>query len=185
MCEQRLLEQRFAARQDDAFREVYQRFSARMIGVAYQVLGDRELAADAAQLAFLRAWQACAVFDPQRALEPWLFAITRRAAIDVHRRQRAAHQFSTADPGMYEDPRHVITDDGATRAWVRQQVQAAIGKLPAADRDIVRLVFLAGLTHREAAERLGIPIGTVKSRLFRAQRKMTVLLRHLSEAAAA
>jgi RNA polymerase sigma-70 factor, ECF subfamily len=177
-----MLEQRFAARPDDAFREVYVRFSDRMFGAAYRVLGDRELAADATQLAFLRAWQAAAMFDPLRPLEPWLFAITRRAAIDVHRRQRTAHHVSTPDPAVFEDLRHAVADDGAAQAWLRQQVQAAIGKLPVGDRAIVRLVCLAGHTHQETAEKLGIPLGTVKSRLFRAQRKMTVLLRHVQEA---
>ncbi len=174
-----MLEQRFADRHEDAFREVHERYRDRLHAAAYQMLGDREFAADATQLTFLRAWQAAGSFDPQRPLEPWLFAIGRRAAIDIYRRQRGGVLESTADPAVFEQTGHGVPDDTATQIWLRHQVRRAIGELKPADQAIVGLVFLAEHTHREAADRLGIPLGTLKSRLHRAQRKMTVLLRHV------
>lgn len=177
-----MLARNFAARRDDAFREVYERHRDHLHEMAYRMLGERELADDAIQLTFLRAWQAAGAFDPRRPLEPWLYAIARRAAIDIGRRQRGGDvQLSRLEAEVFEQADQG-DDDTASRLWLRHEVHVAIGKLRPSDQTVVRLVFLADHTHSEAAAKLGIPIGTVKSRLFRAQRKMTVLLRHLDDA---
>src|SRR5215217_1321027 len=71
----------------DAVRAVYREYGRLVYGVAHKVLGDPDLADEAAQQAFVQAWKAAASFDPTRELGPWLATIARRAAIDVHRRQ--------------------------------------------------------------------------------------------------
>jgi RNA polymerase sigma-70 factor (ECF subfamily) len=171
------LGQRFADGDQRAVKEVYDRFAGQLASVAFRVLGDRELAAEAVQQALVQAWLASTHYDPRRPLGPWLVAITRRAAFDVHRRLRYRHRAVPLDVDEL-DSRHYV-DDAPEQVWTRWKVRAAIRTLSAADQAVVTLAFLHDLTHREVAERLGIPIGTVKSRLFRAQRKLVHLLGHL------
>jgi hypothetical protein len=74
---------RFAAGDEDAVRTIYRAYGRLVFAVAYKVLGDRGLAEDATQQAFLQAWRAAASFEPSKELGPWLATIARRAAIDV------------------------------------------------------------------------------------------------------
>jgi RNA polymerase sigma-70 factor (ECF subfamily) len=160
------LEERFADGDPLAVREAYERFRPVLIGVAYGVLNNRDLAADAVQTAFLNAWRAAGRYDPERPLEPWLRTITRRAAIDTYRSRRGAvvHEApETAEDGADE---HVI------RRWRVRTVRAAVERLPDRERELVDLAHLRELSHREVSDRLGIPLGTVKSRLARAHRRL-------------
>jgi DNA-directed RNA polymerase specialized sigma24 family protein len=106
---------RFRSGDPDAVRAVYREYGKLVYAVAYKALGDRGLAEEATQQAFVQAWRASSTYDPTRDLGPWLATIARRAA----------------------------------------------------------------LTHAEISERLGIPLGTVKSRSFRAHRRLAGLLGHL------
>jgi RNA polymerase sigma-70 factor (ECF subfamily) len=141
-----------------------------MLIAASDVLGgDRGLAEDAVQVAFVKAWQASARFDPGRDLAPWLYAIVRRCAIDLvrHERRRRARAVEDVEEALLPGPA-----DGFEQAWEAAIVQDAIDALPAEESEVVRLVYYAGFTHREIAEYLEIPIGTVKSRTARAHARL-------------
>jgi RNA polymerase sigma-70 factor (ECF subfamily) len=158
----------------DALGQVYERYARPVWRVAMTVLRDRELADDATQETFIRAWRAADSFDPNRQFTPWLFTIARRAAIDVHRRE------SRPTLGGHEAEQDAVTDPPElTDAWESWQITLALDALPEEERVIVRLAHFDGLTHREIAEALHVPVGTVKSRSHRAHRRLAESLSHL------
>ena len=166
----------------DAVRAVYRAYGGLVFAVAHRVLGDRSLAEDAAQQAFVQAWLAAQSFDPSRRLGPWLATIARRTAIDVHRRESARAHQSLEGQGRSDLPSTVNVGDGVDRAYDVWAVRSAIDDLPREERDVVRLQHLDCLTHRQIADRLAIPIGTVKSRSNRAHRRLAGRLGYLREA---
>ena len=105
----------------------------------------------------LKAWRAAGTFDPSRDLAPWIYAIARRVAIDIHRREAGRRPTESADDVAVEPL-------SFSRTWEAWEVRSAVDQLPADEREVVRLSHMGGLTHREIAERLGVPLGTVKSR---------------------
>jgi RNA polymerase sigma-70 factor (ECF subfamily) len=147
--------------------------------VAFRMLGDRGLCEEATQQTFLRAWQAAAGFDASRELGPWLATIARRVAIDMHRREaiRTAvplESVTADDAGLVEQP----ATDALLDVW---EVRQAIAELPSEQREVVRLQHFEGLTHEQIAARLGVPVGTVKSRSHRAHRRLALELGQLRD----
>ena len=162
----------------DAVQELYRHYGRAVFTVGYRALGDRSLAEEVVQLTFLKAWQAADTFDPERALAPWLYAIARRTAIDVFRRESRHtstdhHEIDIAAlPPTFED------------LWELWEVRTAVDRLPAAERSVVEAVHYRGLTLQETADELGIPVGTVKSRTHRAHGRLATLLGHVREVSA-
>lgn len=163
------LGRRFAAGEAEAVRQVYQDFGRPLFGAAYRMLGDRSLAEEAVQQTLLQAWRAASTFDPSRDLAPWLFSIVRRVAIDIHRRER---RHITESLGSNEP----IEDTQIDSAWRVLEVRRAIEHMPADEREVLAATHFEGLTHEEAATKLGIPVGTVKSRSYRAYGRLRGLL---------
>jgi len=159
---------------------MYREYGRLVYAVAHKVLGDRTLAEDATQQTFVQAWKAAASYDPSRDLGPWLATIARRAAIDVHRREsrRSAQALEDVAPA---DPAVVTLPPSAEQAYDVWEVRRAIDELPAEEQEVVRLQHLDGLTHAEVAARLGVPVGTVKSRSFRAHKRLAGRLGYLRE----
>ncbi len=169
---------RFRSGDPDAVRAVYREYGKLVYAVAYKALGDRGLAEEATQQAFVQAWRASSTYDPARDLGPWLATIARRAAIDVHRREsRRRHE--SIDVAGIDDPALVTMPPSIERLYDIWQVRLALDQLSEEDATLVRLHHVDGLTHAEISERLGIPLGTVKSRTFRAHRRLAGLLGHL------
>lgn len=164
----------------DAVRAVYREYGRLVFAVAYRILRDRGLAEEATQQTFLKAWRAAGSFDAARELGPWLTSIARRAAIDVSRREavRAADPIESVAPG---DPALATHPDSAETIYDVWAVREAVAGLPAEEREIVRLQHFGGLTHGEISEKLQMPIGTVKSRSFRAHKRLAAVLGHLRE----
>ena len=156
-----------------AVKAVYEEFGGPVFALSLNVLGDRDLAADATQQTFLKAWRAASTYDSNREIGPWLYAIARRTAIDVYRKSRRVVPSDDID--------QVVNLPGLEAAWEVFEVRAALDQLPDEERMVVKLHHLAGLTHSEIADRLGIPIGTVKSRSHRAHQRLAQLLRHVNE----
>ena len=172
----------FRSGEPDAVRAVYRLYGGLVFAVALKVLGDRSLAEEASQQAFVQAWRAARTFDPSRDLGPWLATIARRAAIDVHRRELVRAHSSVEDMTGRE-PAALAVDDGSDRAHEVWAVRSAVDELPQEERDVVRLQHLDGLTHRQIADHLGIPLGTVKSRSNRGHRRLAARLGYLREVA--
>jgi RNA polymerase sigma-70 factor, ECF subfamily len=166
---------RFAAGDDQAVKTIYERFARPVLTLAMSALGRRDLAEEVVQTTMLKAWRGAGTFDPARELTPWIYAIARRAAIDVHRRETRAPV-----PQPAEDLETTTEPLSFARTWEAWEVRTAIEKLPADERDVVRLAHLVGMSHREVAAKLGVPVGTVKSRSARAHRRLASLLGHVA-----
>lgn len=153
---------------------VYDRYSRAVWSVALSVLRDRGLAEDATQETFLRAWRAADSYDPVRPLAPWLLTIARRTAIDVQRREGRPTQ-----GGHDAEQDVVVRMPGIEHAWQAWEIRLALDELPVDERAVVRMSHFEEMTHREIAEVLAIPVGTVKSRSHRAHRRLAARLAHL------
>lgn len=166
---------RFREGDGEAVGVLYAAYGRSVFTVAYAALGDRSLAEEAVQQTFLQAWRAAAKFDENRELGPWLYAIARRVAVDLYRRER---RHLKPDETEAEVAILSPTFEGTWEAW---QVRSALEQLTEDERAIMRATHYLGLTHEETSERLGVPIGTVKSRSYRAHKRMAGLLGHLRE----
>jgi RNA polymerase sigma-70 factor (ECF subfamily) len=169
---------RFREGDADAVRLVYRAYGRLVYAVAYRTLGDPGLAEEATQQAFLQAWRAAASLDEEREMAPWLATIARRAAIDVHRREqrRPADALETVAP---DDPALSTRDASAEELYGVWEVRRAVADLAPDEQEIVRLQHFEGLTHGEIARRLDLPEGTVKSRSFRAHKRLAAQLQHM------
>ncbi len=166
---------RFRAGDPDAVREIIRRHGGAVMTVARSIVHDEQLAAEVVQQTFTKAWRAASRFDANREIAPWLYSIARRTAIDVLRVERRP----TASA---HEPEVEVEVAGASfeRTWEAFEVRDAVDALPEGEREVVELSHRYGLSHPEIAERLGVPVGTVKSRSNRAHRRLAAALAHLS-----
>lgn len=165
--------ERFRTGDETAVKTVYERFRGPVFAISMSILRDHGLAADATQQTFLKAWRAAATFDASRRFGPWIYAIARRTAIDIYRKESR----SIAKP----DIDTVFHSGGLDTVWEVFEVRSALDQLPDDEREVIRLSHFEGLTHSEIAEHMGIPVGTVKSRSHRAHQRLVGLLGHLEE----
>ena len=173
------LASRFASGDADTVRVVYQTYGRLVFAIAYKILGDRGLAEDATQQTFVQAWRAAGSYDPSRPLGAWLSTIAKRVAIDVHRRERRHRGLDNVDTSVSSTL--VVLPPSAEQIHDVVEVRRALEDLPAQDRDLIRMQHFDELSHAEIASELDIPLGTVKSRSFRAHRRLAGLLTHLRE----
>ena len=168
------LRRSFCRGDTDALGRVFDLYSRPVWAVAMGVLRDRQLADEATQEAFMRAWRAADRFDPERSLAPWLMTIARRTALDVLRRENRPTR------GDHEPEQDVVVHlPGIERAWETWEVKAALEQLPAEEREVVWFAHFHGMSHPQVADQLDIPVGTVKSRSFRAHKRLAALLQHV------
>ena len=165
----------FIAGDPDAVRGIYQRFARPVATVARSIVGhDQTLIDDVVQQTFTKAWQASHTIDPSRDLAPWIYAIARRTAIDAVRHERRPtrgdHAPETDAP---------VTSVSMEQTWEAFEVRQALDTLPPDERTVLLLNHVGGLSHTEIADRLGVPVGTVKSRSHRALRRLGASLQHL------
>ncbi|WP_067807147.1 RNA polymerase sigma factor [Actinomadura formosensis] len=131
---------------------------------------------DVVQLVFLEVWRSCRRYDPERGLEPWVLAIARKRAIDQvraearHSRRAAPLSDGAAVPDAARVP------DAAPAVDIACDVRTALAGLPGPQRQAIVLAHFGQLTQREIADRLAIPLGTVKARTTRGLRRMKELL---------
>jgi RNA polymerase sigma-70 factor (ECF subfamily) len=161
-----------------AFEPLVERYRERVWRLALGYVRDREEAWDVAQEAFVRAWQALPTFRGQSAFYTWLFRIAVNVATDRVRQRAARGRAFGTDPVPEEEWERVMTDpaagpeDAAARAEDRARIGRALQALPEHHRAIIMLSDLEGLSYREIAEVLGIPMGTVMSRLHNARKRL-------------
>jgi len=152
------------ARSDEqALAELYRRFGRMAYGLAYRILRDDALAQDAVQEAFLGVWRAAGRFSAERSKpSTWLLTLVHRRAVDLVRREerRRTEPLPETELAGVEGP------DEAEQLTQRQTIRAALRELPPEQREAIELAYYGGFTQSELAERLGQPLGTIKSRMF-------------------
>jgi RNA polymerase sigma factor (sigma-70 family) len=152
-----------------AMRQLWERYGTLVQTYCVRSIGDRELAADCVQETFVSAWRSRERFDPARGnLASWLLGIARHRVHDTYRKQARTPLPHDPASGIGDMPVVVDELDLAQRLLVAD----ALATLPARPRQVVELAFYGGLSHREIAERLTIPLGTVKSDMRRALRRL-------------
>jgi RNA polymerase sigma-70 factor (ECF subfamily) len=161
----------------DAFGELFRRHRDKMWAVAVRTTGDRELAADCVQDAFVSAFRRAASYRGDAAVSTWLHRIVVNACLDRLRRERTR-------PARSSDLAETDLPDGHDRhasTEVRIDVREALDQLPEAQRIALVLVDMHGLSVAEAAAVVGVPEGTIKSRCSRGREAMLALLREPKE----
>ena len=138
-----------------------------MYGLGLRLLGDQGLAEDLVQETFLRLWRSAPRFDPGRAtVRTFLFTIARRAAVDLWRRR--GDRLEAA--GYETEP--LVDDEAFEALLVSLDVRDALDALSAKHREVLELHCRGDLTQQQISERLGVPIGTVKTRTYHALRAL-------------
>jgi RNA polymerase sigma-70 factor (ECF subfamily) len=149
-------------------RDLYGRYATRIYGLGMQLLGDRGLAEELVQETFVRLWRSAPRFDPDRGSPPaFIYAIARRLAIDLWRRP-------SSRPLMVDEA--PPDDEQMDRVLIRLDVRDALDSLSDTHREVLQLAYHQHLKQTEIAERLGIPLGTVKTRSFHALRSLKAAL---------
>lgn len=149
----------------DAFRYLVERYQAEAMGHAVAILADREDALDVVQEAFLDAYQALGRFDTSRQFYPWFYTILRHRCFKLLAVRKKNLGPSLDDPLILEPLSEVRPED-------RIALEDALLELSPAERELLTLKHLDGLSYDELAERLDIPKGTVMSRLFHARKHL-------------
>jgi RNA polymerase sigma-70 factor, ECF subfamily len=164
-----------AARADDgALAELYDRFGHVAYGLALRIVRDPGLAEDAVQEAFLAIWRSAGLFVPERAkASTWILTLVHRRAVDIVRREepRRAEPLEAAPQA-----RGSLTEDEAWLRLQRTRVQEALRRLPDQQREALELAYYGGFTQSQLADRLGEPLGTIKSRMFAGLARLRELL---------
>jgi RNA polymerase sigma-70 factor, ECF subfamily len=176
------LRRRLVARDEQALVELIEVASPWLLGVTRSMLADHDEAEEVVLEVFASAWdRAGSLGDEDEMLLPWLLRIARNRAIDRLRgRRRRRLKLARADAYGELPPAEVRpaeVDEAALPGWhVHESVHEALAVLPEEQRSVVRLAYFRGLTHSEIARELGIPVGTVKTRLRLAFGKLRVAL---------
>ena len=160
---------------DDGVRAVYAAHGPELYRFALRSLGDRGLAEEAVQETFVRAWQAANRFDDALgSLRTWLFAIVRNVVIDLSR-ARSVRPSLAADGTSNE----IVLDDEVERVIVAWQVEEALQKLSGEHREALVEVHYKSRPYHDVAREFGVPVGTMKSRVYYALKAMRLALEEL------
>ena len=161
-------------RDANAFAELVRRYQGRLYRLAYRMLGNAEEAQDATQEAFLRAYRALSSFRMDASFSPWMYRITTNVCLDMLRSRRP--QASLDESPL--DPPAALSVEGAVAERERlRAVAEAVGRLPVGLRTVFLLRHEAELSYEEIAQTLGLPLNTVRTRLFRARNALKELLK--------
>ncbi len=185
--EQELLEAALGGDRE-AFGELALLHQPRAIAMAAGILGSREEAQDLVQESCLKAYRALDTFVPGRPFFPWFYRILRNACIQQLRRRKVRRASSLSRRQEDDEPAPELADAAAPRPEelvARDErshlVGQALTKLPAGDREILMLKHFDGLTYKEIAAALSIPVGTVMSRISTARKRLRKLLPDLAK----
>jgi RNA polymerase sigma factor (sigma-70 family) len=163
------------ARSDEAaLAELYDRFGRMAYGLALRVLRDSTLAEDAVQDAFLNVWRSAESFQADRSkASTWVLTFVHRRAVDLVRREERRRTEPEEAAPVRAGPG---ADEDVERRSKREVVQDALRQLPVDQRQAIELAYYGGYTQSELAERLGEPLGTIKSRMFTGLQRLRALL---------
>ena len=177
----------FVEKKDRAsFECLLRRYQHEIYNYLRRYLGNESAAEDAFQLTFVRVYQKAEQFDLTRRFRPWLYSVATNQAIDLKRRdKRRTHQSldisstqsetrSTTQASSIPDHRQPEEDPLVTEEF-RERMRSAVAEIGEPGRSALELIYLQGLPYKEAAEILDVPVGTVKSRVHAAIRKLSAL----------
>lgn len=172
----RELVQRIGRGDEDAFRGLFGRYAPSAMALARRVARQPFLAEEIVQEAFLAVWRNPSGYDQQRgSVRAWLMGMVHHRAVDAVRREesqrRRVEESMVSDPVVSPDP----ADDVAGEIDLpeeRKAVRAALEALPAEQREVIELMYFGGLSQSKISERLGLPLGTVKSRTLLGMRRL-------------
>lgn len=163
MAQVRELLARVAKQDDAAFAQLYDVFADRVFRYALTLLHDRHLAEEVAQETMIAVWNGAHRFAGRSKASTWIFGIARNQAFTLMRREQKAEKMPKPDL-IQADPSNLILQ--------QEKVRDALDDLSADHREVVYLTFYEGLSYGEISGLLGIPEGTVKSRMFHAKRRL-------------
>jgi len=167
--------ERIAGRDAHALADLYDRFAPVALALAGRILGDRSEAEDVLQTVFTRVWQEAGRYDATKgSVASWLLSWIRNASIDRLRRRDAHHRATlhSVDRGHEEPPPDTSED--------REKLARAVADLPADQRQVIELAYFEGLSQTQIAQKLGEPLGTVKTRMRLGMNKLRQALPVLS-----
>jgi RNA polymerase sigma-70 factor (ECF subfamily) len=168
---------------DDGFEELVRRYQRPIVSYVYRMTGNYDAALDLTQDVFIKVYGSLARYRPEYKFSTWIYRIAHNTAIDHLRRQSTREQElngTSADGGIYERP---VASDAPTpeqlseRAERRAEIEDVIQGLPPSYRELIVLRHAHDLSYDEIAEVTGLPLGTVKNRIFRAREAMRAPLR--------
>jgi RNA polymerase sigma-70 factor (ECF subfamily) len=165
-----------AERDEDAFEELYQRFSGPILNYLLRLIHEHAVAEDLLQEVFVSVWEGASRFRGRSKVSTWLFRIAHHRAVDWLRKRR---------PALLEEDKLLLSDPDlepeveVLGAWRVDQVQAALTQLSTDHRAILELVFFQELPYREVARVMDCPVGTVKSRVSHAKRQLNGVLKRM------
>ena len=160
---------------EDALAELYDRVGRIAYGLALRVLRNEQLAEDAVQEGFLAVWRSAAAYRAERGkASSWILTLVHRRAVDLVRREERRRTEPLADDATAAAPE--ATEEAAWLRFERERVQSALAQLPDAQREALELAYYGGFSQSELAERLGVPLGTIKSRMFGGLARLRELL---------
>ncbi|PVZ14145.1 RNA polymerase sigma-70 factor (ECF subfamily) [Actinomycetospora cinnamomea] len=172
--------ERIGDRSADALAQLYDRFGRPAYSLARRICIDEALAEDVVQEVFLVVWRDPGRFDPARgSVSTWLLTLVHHRAVDAVRREATRRRRTVApseDGEEWNVPPGPGADQAALGAVVAGKVRDALASLPAEQREALALAYFGGYTQREVASLVGVPLGTVKSRMFTGTKKLRSLL---------
>lgn len=167
----------------DAFAELVKRYEKQIFSLAYRLIGDYDEAADLAQEAFIRIYQMLHRYDPEKRFFSWMYRVAQNTCLNAMQRrpsnvvpvERAEEYFSDTAAGEAAEPER----DYLNRE-IRRNIDRAISELPDNYRDIIYLRYIEDLSYQQIADKLGLPVSTIETRLFRGrkllQQKLAALM---------
>lgn len=160
----------------DAFSLLVERYQKPIFNFIYRFYGNYELAQELTQETFLRCYQFLKSYDPERKFSTWLYTVAKNLCIDELKKQRSAHEVPLEDVLPAVDARDAaaaIEHNQRSQCIRREEdfkVLEALQELPSAARTVLLLHYFQGLSYQEIGETLGLPVSTVKIRIFRAKK---------------
>ena len=172
MCSDAELIQLTGTGDRSAFEKLYRRYARSVFGLALRRLGDRGRAEEAVQETFVSIWRSASTYKPERGPgAPWLYGVARNAIVDRSRMRNEPPTEAPDEPTLDSGP-----DERAEQSWTRWRVHRALEALPEREREVIALAYWSDLSQSEVAEKLGLPLGTVKTRTRSALMHLAAIL---------
>ena len=173
----RALLRRIAAQDAGALEELYDVYAGACHALAYRVVSDAVLAQDVVQEVFLAAWSGASRYDPQKAaVSTYLLSMTHHKAVDLVRREQTQRRRRAPVDAAEEVPDGTDLESEVWTMLEGERVRSALDGLPDAQREALQLAYYDGYTQREIAGLVGVPLGTVKTRMLAGMRKLAGVL---------